>query len=155
MSTATFTPTQAESPSNWQKQYGYSDNDLVEAYLMGKEQGKTEQQRINKNLFDANLLKAQEVAERLFKEIGAYKISMKSAHLKAESLTSFSILFVSDKDDFVKDEFRNALILARSFKKLTDDDTFAISFTFTPDSDTLNEDCLASDGFFIKYYGQK
>lgn len=142
--------------NNWQKQTNVvTHNDVLEAYLKGKEAGKTEQQRVNQSLFNNNLEKAQTLSEKLFEQITKSDIKIKAVHLKAEAITSFSALFVSDNADFLKDDFRNVFILARKCKNENEDETFNISFTFTPDSKTLDENCLASDGFFVKYYGKK
>lgn len=142
--------------NSWQKQTNViTHNDVLEAYLKGKEAGKTEQQRVNQSLFNKNLEKAQLLSEKLFKEISSTGLKIKAVHLKADAITSFFALFISDKDDFLKDEFRRVFILARKCKDENEDQTFNISFTFTPDSKTLDENCLASDGFFLKYYGKK
>ena len=154
----TETPKKASSKlsNNWQKQTNViTHNDVLDAYLKGKEAGKTEQQRVNQSLFDNNLAKAQTVSEKLFDEIKKTGIKIDSIHLKADAITSFSALFVSDKNDFLKEEFRNVFIIARNIKNESEDQTFSISFTFTPHSNTLDENCLASDGFFAKYYGKK
>ncbi len=142
--------------NHWQKQSNViSYNDILDAYLKGKEAGKTEQQRVNQSLFDTNLEKAQEVSEKLFEEITHSGVNIKAIHLKAEAITSFSALFVSDTNDFLKEDFRNVFILARKIKNESEDQTFSISFTFTPASKNLDENCLASDGFFAKFYGKK
>lgn len=142
--------------NNWQKQTNViTHNDVLEAYLKGKEAGKTEQQRVNQSLFDINLQKAKSVSEKLFEQLASDGFKLKAIHLKADAITNFYALFISSKSDFLKDEFRNAFIVARKYKTEIDESTFSISFTFTPDSDSLDEDCLASDGYFIKYYGEK
>ena len=141
---------------NWQEQTNvFNHNDLIEAYIKGKEAGKTEQQRVNQSLFNTNLQKAQSVSEELFAQLNDAGLKINAVHLKADAITRFDALFVSDKKAFLKDDFRNAFILARRFKQENETETFDISFTFTPDSNTLDENCLTSDGFFIKYYGEK
>lgn len=45
------------------------------------------------------------------------------------------------------------LVLARAARIKNEDNTFEISFLFTPDSKHLSEHALASDGYFIKYNG--
>ena len=106
-------------------------------------------------LFDNNLEKAKSISEKLFLNIKNDGINLKAIHLKADAITNFYALFISDKTDFLKDDFRNVFISARKCKLENDGKTFSISFTFTPDSNTLDENCLASDGYFIKYYGEK
>lgn len=141
---------------NWQKQEDViTANDAIDAYFKGKEDGKSEQERVNRRLFIFNLEKAQSLSESLFEKINLEGIHLKAIHLKAETITSFCALFVADKNDFLKNEFRNVFIRARNVKIQSDDDTFSISFLFTPDSSSLNEHSLASDGYLLKYYGKK
>lgn len=140
----------------WLKQPNvFTHNDLIEAYLKGKEAGKTEQQRVNQSLFNSNLEKAMALSEKLFAQLNTNGLKVNAVHLRADAITRFDSLLVADKGSFLQDTFRNAFILARKLKEENETETFAVSFTFTPDSDTLDENCLASDGFFIKYYGQK
>jgi hypothetical protein len=142
--------------NHWQKQSNViTYNDVLDAYLKGKEAGKTEQQRVNQSLFDKNLEKAQVLSEKLFEEITSIGVKIKAIHLKADAITSFNSLLIADKNDFLTDEFRNVFLLARKIKSANEDQTFSISFTFTPDSNTLDENCLTSDGFFTKFYGEK
>jgi len=142
--------------NHWQKQRDViTHNDILKAFVKGKEAGKTEQQRVNQSLFDKNLEKAKAVCENIFQELSEANINLKAIHLKADAITNFYALFISKKEDFLKDDFRNAFIVARKYKNQIEDSTFFISFTFTPDSESLDENCLTSDGFFIKYNGEK
>jgi hypothetical protein len=151
--------TKKESPRqshNWQKQPDViTANDVINAYFKGKEDGKTEQERINLHQFNTNLEKAKIVSESLFETISKSGLHLNSIHLKADTITSFRALFIANKEDFLKDEFRNVFVLARQVKLENENETFEISFLFTPDSKTLSERSLASDGYFIKYNGEK
>ncbi len=143
----------SHSSRNWQKQpKAFSANDVVDAYFKGKEDGKTEQERIYRSQFDINLEKAKVISESLFKKLSTeHKFHLKAIHLKADTITSFCALFVSDAKDFLKEEFREVFVQARKYKLDNEDDTFEISFLFTPYSTSLSEYALASDGYFIKY----
>ena len=157
MSTLTIKKSSHENLSNnWRNQTNViTHNDVLDAYLAGKEAGKTEQQRVNQSLFDSNLEKAKELSEKLYLEISELGFDLKAIHLKADSITSFNALFIADTSDFLNDKFREAFIAARKSKIKNESHTFFISFTFTPNSKTLDESCLASDGYFIKYYDEK
>lgn len=146
-----------EPTPNWQTQPDViTANDVIDAYFKGKEDGRTEQDRVYRSQFGSNLEKAKFVSESLYKKITSeLGLHLKTIHLKADSITSFCALFVSDGDDFLKNEFRQAFVLARTTKNENENDTFEISFLFTPDSKFLSEKTLASDGYFIKYYGEK
>lgn len=153
--TATIKETSRHS-HNWQNQPDViTANDVIDAYFKGKEDGKTEQERVYRSLFNSNLERAKLVSESLFEQIIESGLHLKSIHLKADTITSFCALFVADSNDFLKEGFRDVFLFARKAKVQNEDATFEISFLFTPDSKTLSEHSLASDGYFIKYYGEK
>ncbi len=141
---------------NWQKQSDVvTHDDVIDAYIAGKEVGRNLEEKLRRDKFESNLKKATEVSEQLFNKIEATGATLKVIHLRADSITSFCGLFVVDPEDFLKDEFRQAFILAREAKLENEDDTFEISFLFTPYSPHLSEQMLFSDGYFIRYYGEE
>ncbi len=94
---------------------------------------------------------AQCLSESLFDAITDSGLGLKSIYLKADAITSFCALFVSDAEDFLKEEFRNVFILARKYKIQSEDELFSISFLFTPDTKFLREQALLSDGY-VSFY---
>jgi hypothetical protein len=142
----------AEPVQNWETQENVvTDNDVIDAYLTGKEIGRSEQISVNMRLFGENYEKAKRISESLHKQIGGIGFKVKGLHLRADSITSFNSLLIVDINDFTNESFLKSFSIARAFKNEADSDTFNITFTFTPDSDTLDENCLEHDGFFAKY----
>ncbi|MEJ7683795.1 MAG: hypothetical protein WKG06_39235 [Segetibacter sp.] len=82
-------------------------------------------------------------------------IKLKEIHLKAEDITRFAALFVADKNNFLSDNFRELYIHAREIKKIAETEDFYISFSFMPASEKINESCLITDGYFLKYEKNK
>lgn len=70
----TSPPIRKKSSSNfshhWEKQTNViTYNDVLEAYLKGKEAGKTEQQRVNQSLFNTNLEKLRNYLKGCLKKL--------------------------------------------------------------------------------------
>lgn len=139
-------------PRNWKKEESvYTGDDLIDAYLKGKQAARGEAVNILINQLKENVGLAASVCEKLFSTAEKKKIHFNGIHLKADSLTTFSALFVAKKDDFISDKFRDVLISARKIKNEAEKDSFYISFSFMPESKSINENCLKADGFFLKY----
>ena len=139
-------------PQNWEKSKDvYTGDDLIDAFLTGKEAGKNEHFRILLAQFKENIDQAASLSEKLYKQIAELNIKPFDVRIKAEDITRFKALFIVQKEDFLSDEFRNAYVLSRKIKNDSESDKFYISFSFTPSSEDLNEHCLVADGFFMKY----
>ncbi len=137
---------------NWEKiEHVYTGDDLIDAFLIGKEAGKDEHYRILLSQFKENVQNATELSEELMNSVLALKINPVDIRIKADDITSFKTLFIVDKKDFLDDSFREVYTLSRGVKNKSETEKFYISFSFTPSSAELNEDCLIADGFFLKY----
>ncbi|MDR0792388.1 MAG: hypothetical protein LBE82_03700 [Chitinophagaceae bacterium] len=153
MQTDTYTETIIPNYSEkWKKEENaYTGNDLIDAYLQGKKAGQDEVFTILSKTFGENMERAMSMSERLYIDAEAKNIKFKNIHLRADGLTKFSALFVAKKDDFISDSFRDIFISARKIKNDEKAADFYISFSFMPDTENLNEDCLNTDGYFMKY----
>lgn len=146
-------------PQNWKKSDGYTGDELIDAYLQGKEAGIeigwTEKMKILVNQFAKNLDAAVKISEALYDEAKGQKISLKEIHLKAEGLSKFTSLFVADADDFVSDNFLKVQTIAREYKGNKKDPDVYLSILFMPYSEKINNDCLSADGYFLTYDKKK
>lgn len=143
---------QSSLPENWKKaESAYTGDDLIDAFLQGKEAGRNETFRILLAQLNGNIEKATSLAEKLYTEAVERKFKATSIHLKAEDLTKFKALFVVEKDDFLSEGFRDLYIIARYIKNESESENFYLSFSFLPNSDKLSEECLNADGYFMKY----
>ncbi|WP_162944510.1 hypothetical protein [Flavisolibacter nicotianae] len=141
-----------DTTQKWETQENaVTHNDVIDAFLTGKEVGRSEQLSVNLRLFGENYEKAKSLSETLHKQLESMGFKVVGLHLRADSITSFNTLLIVDKMDYLNESFLKSFSIARAFKNDADSDTFNIAFTFTPDSDTLDENCLEHDGFFAKY----
>lgn len=152
MSTITHTKSYTQPQENWRQQYdAVTHNDVIDAYLKGKEAGKDATRIAMVKLFEQNLKKAQTKSEELYEVLKSMGFSINSIHLKADNITNFMALIIADYKDYVNENFLNAITVSRELKTKTDAEEFTLNFYFTYHADTLNEHCLDSDGYFLKY----
>ena len=151
MSTTT-TKSYVQPQENWRQQYdAVTHNDVIDAYLKGKQAGKDEAKIAMIKLFELNLAKAQKKSELLYDQLKGMGININSLHLKADDLTNFMALIITDVNDYVSEKFLDAISASRKLKATSDSDDFTLNFYFTYHGETLNEQCLDSDGYFLKY----
>jgi hypothetical protein len=156
MSTHSQTKPYVQPQENWRQQYdAVTHNDVIDAYLKGKQAGKDEAKIAMIKLFELNLRKAQEKSEQLYEGLKEMGFTINSIHLKADNLTNFMALIVADVNDYVNENFLKAITASRELKTQSDSDDFTLNFYFTYHAETLNEHCLDSDGYFLKYNVQE
>lgn len=139
-------------PKDWQSaKPEITADDVIDAYFKGKEDGKKEKIEKIKSEFFVNLKLATSIAEELYETGNENNLKLEGIRLKARGLRSFDILFLVDDEMFVSDQFREAYVLSRAIKNKYKSEIVTYSFSFTPHTENLNEDCLTADGFFMKY----
>jgi len=150
---ATKTKHATSSPSNnWEKADDViTHNDVIDAYIRGKVVGRDEAQMAMKKVFESNLDIAQKNAERLFSLLMNQGINVASMHLKAESINDFMILIIAAQNDYASEKFLKAISAGRQIKNECSKGDFNLQFFYTYTADTLKEDCLDADGYFLKY----
>jgi hypothetical protein len=152
MSTHTTHTSGTTIGNNWkQNSDTYTGDDLIDAFIRGKKAGRDEQKKILLERISQNVNKATQLSERLYQIAIDQKFKLFEIHIKAENISTYTALFLVDNSDFLSDRFRDIYTIARQLKNEAETDTFYISFSFTPKSEQLSEDCLAADGFFLKY----
>lgn len=140
-------------PENWHEQSGanFSSDDLIDAYFKGKADGQNQIQKIILERFKENITTATKLAEKLISLAKEKDIKIINALLRIEDVAKFTILFVVSEEDYLSEKFRNIYLLSSELKNTNNTDSFSISFTFTNQSEHLNSECMASDGFIMKY----
>lgn len=150
--TTNHTKSYTQPQEHWRQQYdAVTHNDVIDAYLKGKQAGKDEAKIAMVKLFEQNLAKAQEKSEELFAKLTSMGFNISSIRLKADNITSFMALIVADYNDYVDERFLDAISVSRELKRLSVSEDFSLNFYFTYQAETLNENCLDSDGYFLKY----
>lgn len=137
---------------NWAtNEYIYTGDHLIDAYLRGLKDGKDEQQKILTQKFAENLDAATHAAEQLLANAKEMDVHFSDIRLKADGITQFTALFVTDVDAFISDHFRQVYTLAKNLKTKIESDSFFIDFSFMPSTGPINENTINADGYFLKY----
>ena len=129
----------------------FTSNELIEAYLKGKEEQKNENQKILLEKLDANLKEAKLIVEKIAKEINKNKFKLFSSYLRINNIVKYDAIFDILTDDFTSDNFDKIYDFSRKIKKDVNTNTFNINFTFMPHSENLNVKRIGSEGFIFRY----
>lgn len=147
--------TTVELGPNWHPADRFSGDEMIDAYFLGRkagiEAGWDEKFQILVKQFKTNIESAVSVSETLYKQASEIGIALKTIHLRSDGLSKFTALFVVDAKDFISDNFLNVYKISRKLNGNKSNPDIYISFLFTPASDTLNQDCLTADGYFLNY----
>lgn len=137
-----------------EKNISGSTNDIINAYLEGRKDGKEEAFKEIFNKLIANMESAQGISEGFFHTINQDKKICFKAYLKIESIESFKIIYLIESSFFYSDEIDNLYRKAIEIRKTYNKEGFSLSFSFLPYNQSLNESRLSADGYVLNY-GEK
>lgn len=129
----------------------YSDDDLINAYLKGKDAQKNETQRILTDRLKCNVEKATKLIDKFYQDVEReLKVEIKSIRLKINGIENLYFLFVVDNKSFINESF---LRVYDKSKKLRDSikNEMSISISFMPYKETIDNDIIISDGYKLEY----
>lgn len=131
----------------------FTRDDLLDAINYGKSLAMTEASKIVQATFDKNLKKAQAFSVEIYQKIKSiFKINPLSMKMRVDGISSFSILIMISRADFVSDEIENIYsFLLEEMKGINKDETFHWSFTLMPQRGRINEAAILSDGYTLTY----
>ena len=129
----------------------YTEDDLIHAYLQGKEEGMNIEKKIMFEKFQQNLKIATSEGVSLFNILGEESINCKLCFLKAENPLSFEIVYLIDTKDYTEENLNKIYSTSRKKKKEINKETFYLNFSFIPDNGNLNEKRLITDGYVLQY----
>lgn len=138
----------------WEKEkpYGYSDDQLIDAYQIGRKRGKNEAEKIIQKIFQESLDKATSEAEKLVQKLQEeYNISIKAMHLKVKDITSFSALIAVDESTYLSEEMDNVYSMIGDYELELEEENFRMVFDFMGTEKPLNKNALLSDGYILRY----
>lgn len=142
-------------PKDWSAGDSFSADEVLNAYFKGVEEGQNTHQEKLKKEFSINVKLATSISEELL-AIGIEKnLKLQTIHLKATAINSFEALFLVHKDSIISDDFRNAYVISRTLRDKYKNDKFNLSFSFIADTEDIDNNCLAADGFFMRYESKK
>lgn len=143
-----------ESVCSWTKEESklkYSEDDLIDAFLRGKEAQANQTEQILLEKLVSNLTLAKDAGISLFGKLKETGIDCKKAFLRINSIAEFEILTVLAKENYENDTVSGAYKTARLLKKEVNNNSFRMWFSFMSESDHLNTERIISDGYYFKY----
>ena len=154
MSATSKSTVNQNTSSDWilrpEKEY-FTHDDLIDAYLKGKEQQKNDNQKILLEKLEKNVKHAQSIVERITEKINNKGFKSFKSYLRINNIIKFDAIFDVSIEDFTSDKFDEIYTISRKIKKEENTDTFNINFTFMPHTKSLNEKRLVCEGFVFMY----
>jgi|AntAceMinimDraft_15_1070371.scaffolds.fasta_scaffold66092_2 hypothetical protein len=129
----------------------FTHDELIDAYLRGKEKQKNDNQKILLEKLGKNVKHAQSIVETITAKINQKGFKSFKSYLRINNIIKFDAIFDVSMLDFTSNKFDDIYTLSRKIKKEKNNDTFNINFTFMPHSDNLNEKRLVCEGFIFMY----
>ncbi|WP_438946757.1 hypothetical protein [Sediminibacterium sp.] len=141
-------------PRDWttkESEKFYSANEMISAYLKGKEEAKGEElEKLNQEL-NSNLRLATVIAEDLLRTLEENHINLVGIHLKAVSIRNFEFLFVVSEESFNSADFKNAYKITHKVKSQYRSSDVNLEFSYLGRNQGISDDCLIADGYFLHY----
>ncbi len=131
-----------------------STNDIIDAYLEGRRDGKKEAFKEIIDNFIANLEYAQGITESLFHKINDKKSICQKAFLSLDDINSFKVILQIDNEIFYSENVDELYMEAIKIRKERNREDFNISISFLPLNKALNTERLTADGFTLSYAGK-
>jgi hypothetical protein len=139
---------------NWEKipdrEVIYSADDMINAW----ENGKAYYNNYVRDVFAKNVSQIKKRGETFFEELNHEKNRSRALFLKIDSINSFGIIFLLDKDIYSDDD-RAKAIYEKSWKieKEFDKKKIILCISFMPYSENINMEHLVADGY-TSFYGK-
>lgn len=131
----------------------YTNDDVIDAYLKGKEVGVKESNQIFVDKLNENISKSANYTHKMISFLKKRKLNPISAHLKINSFNDFIILITLSEDEFISEDFLVSYDFASTIEEeVTGDKYYNVMFMFSDrEEEDFNKNLLVSDGFFMNY----
>lgn len=131
----------------------YTNDDVIDAYLKGKEVGVKESNQIFVDKLNENIDKSAKYTRKMISFLKKRKLNPISAHLKIKSFNDFIILITLSEDEFISEDFLVSYDFAATIEEeVTEDKYYNVMFMFSDrEEKDFNKNLLVSDGFFMNY----
>jgi hypothetical protein len=128
----------------------YSSDQLLDAYLQGKEEALSSHYRAHFKRFQTHFDKAAKACEDFALYMIENGVENVSVRLRIGGLDRFTAMFVVSPEDYFDESFDKIYQESVRRKKALNSGNFDLGFIFT-DSDDLQERLLIADGFSLRY----
>jgi len=133
--------------SSSQEQDSFTSNDLICAYMKGREEGVDSLKAGFKKLIMDNMKKAAKNSHEVVKKIRENKFDVITAYLNIHEWNELEVLFVVPEEHYLDSDFIKIYDFVKKYETKLNNENYSITFSFVEKSDTLDKDCILSDGF--------
>lgn len=156
------TPLIAKGAKPWElnvpKKEHYSSNEVIEAYLKGKEVGKAdglkEGSEATKQLFlkalTDNLAKAGADTNKVLAAFQTQRLKTIEALLRIDSWHRFTVMIVATEEAFRSEKLLKVYDVVNTLEGKETTDQYCIRFSFVAGGKDLDSKALEADGFVLK-----
>ena len=149
--------TSNKSPNIWEvsvdKNTIFTNDDVIDAFLKGKEVGVKEKKQIFVDKLNENIEKSANFTESMLTFLRKNNFNPISAHLKINAFNDFVLLVTLPEDECISAKFWVSYNFAATIEEqVMNDKYYNVMFMFSDrEEETFNKNLLASDGFFMDY----
>lgn len=145
--------TNTDLSSNWrfEKKNYFTHDQVIEAYIKGKEAQRDQNIKVLIKELENNIKKASNAVERIHEYIVSLGFKSYTYYVRFNNIISFDVIFSINQEDYLSESFDKVYVFSMNLKRELNNETFNISFSFMPKSDSLNEKRLTSEGFLLRY----
>ena len=148
-----FSPETVAEFLDWDNTKRYpTPDEIIDAFEKGAQKGHDAKlNAIREKHFD-NLKLAVDLSKEAFESLND-DLSMGCSIFLVNLSTfgDYDIIFVVDEQKYLTDTRKNAYQYLREIKKENNKNTFKLSFSLIPHSESLDFNALSSDGYIIRY----
>ncbi len=143
---------------NVPKKEHFSDTEVIEAYLKGKEVGKVDgfragseatKQLVMKAL-TANLSKAGKDTQKVLNVFKSQRLTTGDALLRIDSWHRFSVLIVTSEEAFISKKLLKVYDAVNDLESTEGTDQYGIRFSFVGGGKDLDMKAITADGYVLK-----
>lgn len=141
--------------TNWnftsQKERWYSSDQVIDAYLKGKNEGLEQGQKLILEQLIRNLSKTGNHTSEIIQFLNASNFHPISAFLKINSWDDFGILIVLPESEFIAPSIIDVYDFISEFENRITEEFYNVHIQFCCASEQINEKSIESDGFVLKH----
>jgi len=141
--------------ANWEltspKDLQFSSDQVIDAYLKGKQEGLELQQKLVVEKLMSNIAKAGNHTSELLEIIKNKSLNPVSAYLRINSWDDYTILVVLPQSEFLDPRTLDLYDYISEMESEVEEDMYRIQVSLCDTVSEINEQYVRSDGFALKH----
>lgn len=142
-------------PANWEltspKEKLFSSDQVIDAYLRGKNEGLEQAQKLILEKLNDNIVKSGKHASELLVYMKKRGFNPQAAFLKINSWDDFTVLIILPENEFVDEKIDGVYDYFTEFETLISEKLYHMHISICDTVDELDESYIHADGFVLKH----